>query len=75
MDCQNKRIGNVLIDYTFFTLVFMICLPLLVNIISGLIFLENPGPVVVLLLLPGILYLVYRLKLAFHIRKYYINEN
>ena len=42
----------------------MICIPVISKLIMAVIFQENPGPVLVLLLLPGILFLVYGFKTA-----------
>jgi hypothetical protein len=41
---------------------YMICLPIFVKLLFALIFLENPGPIIILLAIPGSLFLIYGYK-------------
>jgi hypothetical protein len=41
---------------------YMICLPIFVKLLFALIFLENPGSIIILLAIPGSLYLIYGYK-------------
>ncbi|MFH1533484.1 MAG: hypothetical protein ABID64_00960, partial [Nitrospirota bacterium] len=41
---------------------YMICIPIFVKLLFALIFLENPGPIIILLAIPGSLYLIYGYK-------------
>lgn len=41
---------------------YMICAPISIKLLAALIFIENPGPINILLIIPGILYLIYGYK-------------
>jgi hypothetical protein len=41
---------------------YMICLPIFIKLLFALIFLENPGSIIILLVIPGSLYLIYGYK-------------
>ena len=42
--------------------VYMICIPIFIKLLFALIFMENPGPMITLLAIPGILYLIHGFK-------------
>ena len=41
---------------------YMICIPIFIKLLFALIFMENPGPMIILLAIPGTLYLIYGYK-------------
>jgi len=41
---------------------YMICIPIFLKLLLAFIFLENPGPIIILLAIPGSLYLIYGYK-------------
>jgi len=41
---------------------YMICIPIFAKLFLAFIFLENPGPIIILLAIPGSLYLIYGYK-------------
>ncbi len=41
---------------------YMICVPIFIKLFFALIFMENPGPPIILLAIPGILYLIHGYK-------------